>query len=430
MLEQDGLRKRYEAVKIAEDNKDKITEELFIHVQSLQEALQQEKNESEDQKRLVRFYREDVKRCKSELEEKDRMEARLSFVLVLVDGDHMNFMDELVRDGQKGGRSAAKALIEAAREHVREVKPDSNPNVQFKIRVYANVAGLAKTYSDTGIVSSADTLRSFIQGFNMHNTLCDFVDAGNGKECSDVKVAAHFEHYLHDVHCQHIIFCGSADNGYARVLGPHGGSNYISLVEGPPFARELRDLATEFKTTSFPSVFRLKKLSRRVSFGSKTIAQAITPPRTPTSNYASVARTATLVSEDSSTLTSAPIKKSIPNSPMLVVQRNVNGERVDGPLHYSTRAKLDVLKQHKFCNQFHILGSCSYGEDCNHRHEPRLADQEVIDLMWIARLSPCSKGLRCDDKRCVSGHRCPRENCTVKGCKFPHEVDIRIVASL
>jgi hypothetical protein len=98
-------------------------------------------------------------------------------------------MDELVQDGQKGGRSAAKALIEAARDHVREVKPDSNPNVQFKIRVYANVAGLAKTYSDTGIVSSADTLRSFIQGFNMHNTLCDFVDAGNGKECSDVKVA-------------------------------------------------------------------------------------------------------------------------------------------------------------------------------------------------------------------------------------------------
>jgi hypothetical protein len=124
----------------------------------------------------------------------------------------------------------------------------------------------------------------------MHNTLCDFVDVGNGKECSDVKVGgknflfllprmkgsltyypAHFEHYLHDVHCQHIIFCGSADNGYARVLGPYYGSNYISLIEGPPFPRELRDLATAFKTTSFPSVFRSKKLSRRVSFGSKTV---------------------------------------------------------------------------------------------------------------------------------------------------------------
>jgi len=98
MLDQDELRKRYETVKIAEDNKDKITEELFTHVQSLQEALQQEKNESEDQKRLVRFYREDVKRCESELEEKDRMEARLSFVLVLVDGDHMNVSMSLFFD--------------------------------------------------------------------------------------------------------------------------------------------------------------------------------------------------------------------------------------------------------------------------------------------------------------------------------------------
>lgn len=357
-------------------------------------------------------------------------------------------MDELVQDGQKGGRSAAKALIEAARDHIRKVKPDSNPNIQFKIRVYANVAGLAKTYSGTGIVSSADIPRYFIQGFNMENTLCDFVDAGNGKECSDVKVRgknvlfllpsiegsltyypAHFEHYIHDVHCQHIIFCGSADNGYARVLGPHRGSNQISLVEEPPFPHELRDLASEFTTTSFPSVFRSKKLSRRVSFGNKTVTQATTPPRTPTSNYASIARTAPLVSKGNSSLTKPAIQKLIPRSSTLVVQRNVNGERVDGPLHYSTRAKLDVLKQHKFCNQFHILGSCSYGESCTHKHESRLADQEVVDLMLVARLSPCLKGLRCDDERCVSGHRCPRENCTAEFCRFPHDVDTRIVVS-
>lgn len=357
-------------------------------------------------------------------------------------------MDELVQGGHKGGRSAAKSLVDAARNHVRELKPDCNPNVHIKIRVYANVAGLAKTYVDTGIVSSADIVRYFIQGFNMHHTLCDFVDAGNGKECSDVKVRgknapcfllklkgsltyhpAHFEHYLQDVHCQHIVFCGSADNGYARVLEPHSGSSLISLVEGPPFPRELRELATEFKATSFPSVFRPKKLSRKVSFGCKAVAQSITPPRTPTSNYASVAKTAPQASEGGSTLTKTPTKKSVPPSSMLIVQRNMNGERVDGPLHYSTRAKLDVLKQHKFCNQFHILGSCSYGEACTHRHDPRLADQEVIDLMWIARLSPCSKGLRCDDERCVNGHRCPRENCTVRGCKYPHEVDTRIVTS-
>lgn len=43
-------------------------------------------------------------------------------------------------------------------------------------------------YYDTGVVSSKNVLNSFIQGFNMEDILCDFVDAGNGKECSDVKL--------------------------------------------------------------------------------------------------------------------------------------------------------------------------------------------------------------------------------------------------
>ncbi|KAJ5670358.1 uncharacterized protein N7477_005721 [Penicillium maclennaniae] len=301
-------------------------------------------------------------------------------------------MDELVQDGQKGGHSAAKALIEAARDHVRRVNSNSNPNIHLKIRVYAIRAGLAKTYADTGIVSSTDILSDFIQ--------------------------AHFEHNLRDIHCQHIIFCGSADNGYARVLGPHRGSSRISLVEGPPFPRELRDLASEFETTSFPSKSVIRQYKSRTSH--HTIM--------PHANYASIARTSPLVSEGSSPLTKPPTQKLISRSSLLVVHRNVNGERVDSPLKYSTRAKLEVLKQHKSCNQFHILGSCFYGESCTHKHEPRLANQEVVDLKWIARLSPCSKGLQCNDERCVSGHRCPHE--TLKGCKFPHEVDTRIVLSL
>ncbi|KAJ6113597.1 CCCH zinc finger DNA binding protein [Penicillium sp. IBT 18751x] len=237
MLDLNELRKRYENIRTIEDTKDK---ELFDYVQSLEEALRHEKNQCEDQKKLVGLYREDTKRVESELEERNLMKARLSFVSVLVDGDHMNFMDELVQDGQKGGHFAAKALIEAARDHVRRVTSNNDPNIHVKVRVYANMAGLAKTYADTGIVSSTDILSHFIQGFNMENPLCDFVDAGNGKECSDVKVRAQFEHHFRDIHCQHIIFCGSADNGYARVLGPYRGSSRISLVEGPPFPQVIQ----------------------------------------------------------------------------------------------------------------------------------------------------------------------------------------------
>lgn len=82
--------------------------------------------------------------------------------------------------------------MEAVRNHIRKVAPDVDANIQYKIRVYANVTGLAKTYRVTSLVSSEDALGSFIQGFNMENPLCDFVDAGNGKECADVKIRGDF----------------------------------------------------------------------------------------------------------------------------------------------------------------------------------------------------------------------------------------------
>ncbi|KAJ5207466.1 hypothetical protein N7491_001904 [Penicillium cf. griseofulvum] len=437
MLDLTELRRRYEAVRVTEDKKNKIIEacfaynvadlELLSHVQSLETDLQYEKNEYQDQKKLVRVYREEAEKCQVKLEERSRREAKLKFALVLVDGDHMNFRDEFIQDGQKGGRCAAKALIKAVQDHVRKVEPDASPNIYYKIRVYANVAGLADTYYDTSVVSSQSVLRSFIQGFNTEDTLCDFVDAGSGKECSDVKIRALFEHYLLDVHCEHIIFCGSGDNGYARVLGPHRGSEHISLVEGPPFARELRDLASDFETTSFPEVFRSKKLFRKVSFGGTTATTTPTPPRTPTPNYASVARKSPPLSSDSSQMTNPPTGSLIPSSPKFVVCKNANGQRVDSPLQFSTKGKLEVLKQHKFCNQFHILGYCSWGDTCTHKHEPRLVEQDVVDLMSIARLSACPKGLQCDDWSCVNGHRCPHRSCVGRGCKFPHGVDTKIV---
>lgn len=129
----------------------------------------------------------------------------------------------------------------------------------------------------------------------MEDVLCDFVDAGDGKECSDVKIRgksnyllileagsklekdpnadsiciAQFEQDIVDVHCLHIMFCASADNGYARVLGPHRNTkNQITLVEGPPFAREIKELAYSFQTTSFPQVFRAQKLSKHISANS------------------------------------------------------------------------------------------------------------------------------------------------------------------
>lgn len=56
----------------------------------------------------------------------------------------------------------------------------------------------------------------------------------------------------------------------------------------------------------------------------------------------------------------------------------------------------------------------------------------MTDLMCVARLSVCSRGLNCEDEYCVSGHRCLVRGCAGPGagCKFGsemHGVDTRIV---
>lgn len=60
--------------------------------------------------------------------------------------------------------------------------------MQVVARVYANTKGLEKVYKDTNILPRSECLGEFIRGFNMGDSMCDYVDAGNGKECSDEKV--------------------------------------------------------------------------------------------------------------------------------------------------------------------------------------------------------------------------------------------------
>ncbi|KAF3385157.1 hypothetical protein F1880_002609 [Penicillium rolfsii] len=453
MVEIEEFKSRYEAVKAVEQDKDKIIEDLMDEVKRLQEVLFLEKDDSENQRKLVQTFKSESKMHQSEKEEMKRdqvcsisiynqfgfsslsdlviLQAKLSVVSVLVDGDCMIFNDDFIRDGQRGGHSAARRLIENTDRYIRRLYRNENPNVKYIIRVYANVRGLAKTYRENQTISEEGTLLSFIQGFNMEDVLCDFVDAGDGKECSDVKIRAQFEQDVLNVHCLHILFCASPDNGYARILGPHRNANtaknQITLVEGPPFAREIKELASSFTTTSFPEVFRSQKLSRGISFSNAatTPTARVTATTLPTSNYALAVRTAP------SPPTTPPSSPSSIRNTKVPVRKNAAGQRVDSPLQYSTRGKLEALKHNKFCNQFHILGSCSWGEGCTHKHGRRLAGQDVIDLMCVARSSPCARGLKCEDEYCVSGHRCLVRGC-VGGveCKFGsemHGVDTRIV---
>src|SRR4051794_16993795 len=74
-----------------------------------------------------------------------------------------------------------------------------------------------------------------------------------------------FKLHIGDVHCRHVIFGGPADRGYARLLvgytGDEGLRDRITLLEGPPFARELIPLKDKFRTCKFETLFIDKNLA-------------------------------------------------------------------------------------------------------------------------------------------------------------------------
>jgi hypothetical protein len=237
------------------------------------------------------------------------------------------------------------------------------------------VLGLTKLYRETNLLRPGEDLSNFIRRFNMESPLCDFIDAGDDKECADVKIKGQppsqclqlianedtgvFAEDFNNIHCQRIFFCASADSGYARVLGPHRGSQKISLVEGPAFPREMAELAATFDITSFSDVFMPTKLERppRVispptqETPSPAIATAIAPASTPaaapgpSSNYASAAKTAEtapVIAITPSKATTAPKTKA---KPRFLVCLNARNQRDDSHIKTSSKEALAAIKR-------------------------------------------------------------------------------------
>ena len=338
---------------------------------------------------------------------------------------------------------AARHLRSKACEYVSN-ELDLPSHIQIRVRVYANIKGLASTYCHNKILDSTADLDAFVRGFNMGHPMGDFVDAGDGKECADSKLKgnvkvygtcssmvgerqyltltlAWFDHDIADVQCQAVIFGGSADNGYARLLQPYVEDNSknkrIILIEGPPFVKELAGLKDKFLVARFPDIFRHRKLPpRRVSFST-------TPPATPIPNALSYAAIASPVDaaavrpDDASGLSvTVPARRDYP------VLQNRRGQRLDAIIS-PPQSLVNVFRDKKLCNLFHILGECPY-TNCIFLHGARLDEKGIEARRLLARQAPCSSGLHCEDEKCLFGHQCPDRPCAKigRGCRFTPEM--------
>lgn len=83
---------------------------------------------------------------------------------------------------------ASYLLQSAIEKKVGLVLHDPAPHLRCHVRVYANVSGLSQTYVRLGIIPNVSVFHDFVRGFNNGHSMCDYVDAGNGKECADEKI--------------------------------------------------------------------------------------------------------------------------------------------------------------------------------------------------------------------------------------------------
>ena len=258
-----------------------------------------------------------------------------------------------------------------------------------------------------------------------------------------------FKLHLFDCHCRQILFGGSHDNGYARLLEEFTtdevSKNRITLLEGFPFEREMEALRRHFRTTKFDTLFRSSKIVASQHQSGYTSLSSSNPyhgggsggsmtnlvPTNVSSNpvpqsWASAAMTLPAVAASSS-----PTSQSTQSS--LTIPRNRRGQRVDPEVRYD---KYDIkrVKALKLCNVHYLRGDCGYGSDCTHAHDYKPSTGELACVRYIARLAPCRMGTECEDPKCIYGHRCPAGTPCSFGdsCRFPdemHNIDLVVVRS-
>ena len=109
--------------------------------------------------------------------------------MVLIDGDGMIFEDNLIKQGEIGGKEAAVALSGSVRDYVHMAVPGLSSDYKILTRIYANIKKLGEVCHRAGILSKPSTIEEFARGFTGSKHLFDFVDVGMGKDRADEKIS-------------------------------------------------------------------------------------------------------------------------------------------------------------------------------------------------------------------------------------------------
>jgi hypothetical protein len=429
----------------------------------------------DDYKRLKSDYEEE-RETREKYKQMAKDQERNPFVLVLVDGDGYVFHDTFLSQRAEGGGPAAQALNDEVKASLRRKGLE---HCQVMVRIYANVFGLSKALSKTGVVGAdSRSLAPFIAGFNRSYGLSEFIDAGQLKENADFKLRAMLRLYADNSQCKHIYFAACHDVGYISELTPFtGNSSKFTLINTPGvrFHNEFTKLGMGIE--EFRVSFRHSPLDGFAAYrpngsiGTAGKPTTITGPPQPVSpikalvsptindiskapcvfysigrcrsgksckmlhdgpsndtrnpvQYADAPSPTNPVSTVNNTTSLASQLATLPRAfriPEGHVMVNENNYRLDPYLLSISADVMNRLKarvdKRRVCNSFHLQGVCDTGDRCEYDHEP--LDPEVLPaLLSLARSQPCPRRGGCRLESCYHGHICQNLECKHRGGKM------------
>ncbi|KAI0638328.1 hypothetical protein C8Q77DRAFT_1090587 [Trametes polyzona] len=334
-------------------------------------------------------------------------------VLCAIDGDRLMFNPSLIEQGYSGGRQAAQDFTKEIAQELLQQGLIGFERLSFWVTLYLNKRAVLNGLRENGIVAQ-EQFEAFLLGFGQASPRFLIVDAGPGRDSTELKVKEYIKTYIRFPQTLRLFF-GGVDDAYLAM--------YDSL--------EKEDLVGKLVLMQPPqdTSFSMRRMSARsLHFDGLFMAEKVRPwmARRPgpllgiSDSNSSVITNGGLISPQSS-----ESQVSLPTPP----PRNLSAEGLrtidpTKPLHKQNPPP---------CNE-HYLMACSKGVsvsvrdmprhsyrdayvlprnqvNCKYSHEWYLTPEQLEILARNAKKAPCNylkNGIPCPHgDKCCWGHVCP-----------------------